>query len=234
MRRLSTSLLLLCTVLLLACGDGEDNVSERSSGDTSAATASTSAEAQASAAGCRKVAEPKPKKAGGRKKPKLTIDRRKRYTAVLKTSCGDIRIKLAAREAPKTVNSFVSLARDDFFDGLTFHRIVPGFVAQGGDPKGTGLGGPGYKVVEAPPERLTYTRGVVAMAKAGNDPPGASGSQFFIVTAPDAGLPPEYALLGRVEGSKEAVDRLGEVPNDPADNRPLEPVVIDDVVVTSR
>ena len=233
MRRLSPLLLVLCSLLVLACGDGEDNVAERSSGDTTASTASTAADA-APDAGCRKVPEPKPKKAGGRKRPKMTISRRRSYTALLKTSCGDIRIKLAAREAPKTVNSFVALARDDFFDDLTFHRIVPGFVAQGGDPKGTGLGGPGYKVVEPPPEQLRYTRGVVAMAKAGDDPPGASGSQFFVVTAPDAGLPPEYALLGRVEGSKEAVDRLGEAPNDPADNRPLEPVVIDDVVITER
>jgi peptidyl-prolyl cis-trans isomerase B (cyclophilin B) len=116
--------------------------------------------------------------------------------------------------------------RQGFYDGLTFHRIVPGFVIQGGDPKGDGQGGPGYQIVEKPPARLSYTRGVVAMAKTQSDPPGASGSQFFIVTGPDAQLPPDYALVGTVTSGLDAVDRIGALRTGP-DEQPLTPVVIE-------
>ena len=108
---------------------------------------------------------------------------------------------------------------------------MPGFVVQGGDPAGTGEGGPGYEVVETPPSDLKYEKGVVAMAKTELDDPGTSGSQFFIVTADDAGLPADYALLGRVRGGDDVLEKLSNVPNDPADNRPTEPVVIDDVTI---
>ncbi len=161
----------------------------------------------------------------------MVIDEDKTYTAIVETNCGTLTIRLAANRAPKTVNSFVSLARDGFYDGLTFHRIVPDFVAQGGDPAGTGEGDPGYEVVEAPPEDLRYTRGTVAMAKTELDEPGTSGSQFFIVTAQDAGLPADYALLGNVEGSEKTLDLIAQAPNDPADNRPTDPVVIQDVTI---
>jgi cyclophilin family peptidyl-prolyl cis-trans isomerase len=230
MRRLSTSLLAACTLALTACGDDEENVGSGSRADT-AATTQAAAEPPPTASGCSPVDEPKPKEAAKRKRPKQTIDSGKTYTAVLKTNCGTVTIRLAAGRAPKTVNSFVALARDGFYDGLSFHRIVPDFVAQGGDPAGTGEGGPGYEVVEAPPEDQQYTRGIVAMAKTELDEPGTSGSQFFIVTAPDAGLPDEYALLGKVEGSKATLDKISKVPNDPADNRPTEPVVIQDVTI---
>ena len=230
MRRLSTTLLAACALALTACGDDEENVGSGSRGDTAATTATSAAPAP-TASGCRSVDEPKPKKAGDLKRPKLTIDEDKSYTAVLKTNCGTVTIQLAAGRSPKTVNSFVELARDGFYDGLGFHRIVPDFVAQAGDPLGTGEGGPGYEVVEAPPEGQQYTRGVVAMAKTELDEPGTSGSQFFIVTAADAGLPDEYALLGRVEGSKDTLDKIAKVPNDPADNRPTEPVVIQDITI---
>ncbi len=230
MRRLSTTLLAACALALTACGDGEENAGSASRADTTATTGTTAAPPP-TASGCRSVDEPRPKKVAKRKRPKQTIDEDKTYTAVMKTNCGTVTIKLAAGRAPKTVNSFVALARDGFYDGLSFHRIVPDFVAQGGDPAGTGEGGPGYEVVEAPPEDQQYTRGIVAMAKTELDEPGTSGSQFFIVTAPDAGLPDEYALLGKVEGSKAALDKISKVPNDPADNRPTEPVVIQDVTI---
>ena len=231
MRRLTTAALTACALALTACGDGEENTG---GGGAETSTAARTTPEQSATRGCRPVEEPEPKKAGGRKKPTTTIDRAKDYTAIVKTSCGTLTIRLAADEAPKTVNSFVSLARDGFYDDLPFHRIVPDFVAQAGDPLGTGEGGPGYNVVEAPPRDLRYTRGVVAMAKTQLEDPGTSGSQFFVVTesdGPAAQLTPDYALLGRVEGGDEVLDRLNRVPNDPADNRPTEPVIIEDVEI---
>jgi peptidyl-prolyl cis-trans isomerase B (cyclophilin B) len=148
------------------------------------------------------------------------------------TNCGDFEITLDAKRSPKTGGSFQSLAEKGFYDGTTFHRIVAGFVIQGGDPKGDGTGGPGYSVVEAPPQDLVYTKGVVAMAKTGTEPAGTSGSQFFVVTAEDAQLPPDYALLGKVTGGQDVVDKIGVVEIDPATEQPVEPVVIQSVKVT--
>ena len=132
---------------------------------------------------------------------------------MVETSCGTFDIALASKEAPKTVNSFVFLSEEGFYDGLDFHRIVPEFVIQGGDPLGNGSGGPGYSVVEKPPANLKYTKGVVAMAKSGNAPAGSSGSQFFVVTGAEAGLPPEYALVGNVSEGMEVVEQIGELGN---------------------
>ena len=126
------------------------------------------------------------------------------------------------------------MAREGLYDETGFHRIVPGFVIQGGDPLGTGRGGPGYSVDEAPPSDTAYTRGTVAMAKAALEPPGRSGSQFYVVTAADAGLPPEYALLGEVSSGEEVVDRISEL-GDPASGdtgTPLAPVVIRTITVS--
>jgi cyclophilin family peptidyl-prolyl cis-trans isomerase len=103
--------------------------------------------------------------------------------------------------------------RRHFFDGTVFHRIVPGFVIQGGDPTAKGTGGPGYTVVDVPPRNSLYTEGVVAMAKAPSEPRGAAGSQFFIVTAADAGLPPDYAILGVVTKGLKVVERIGRLGN---------------------
>ena len=105
-------------------------------------------------------------------------------------------------------------------------------MIQGGDPQGDGKGGPGYSVVEAPPQDLVYTKGVVAMAKTRTEPAGTSGSQFFVVTAEDAGLPPDYALLGKVTAGQDVVDKIGVAETDPATEQPLEPVVISSVKVT--
>ena len=154
--------------------------------------------------------------------------------ATVSTNCGDFEITLDARQAPRTGGSFKSLADNGFFDGTTFHRIVAGFVIQGGDPKGDGTGGPGYSVVEAPPPDLSYSKGVVAMAKTGTEADGTSGSQFFVVTAEDAQLPPQYALLGEMTSGQEVVDKIGVVETDPATEAPIEPVVIASVEVTAR
>jgi cyclophilin family peptidyl-prolyl cis-trans isomerase len=219
---------LACSALALAaCGDDEESPGVAKEGG-SPTQAQTDPEPTS---GCKKVSEPKAKDVSKIKRQIAKVDASKTYTAVLQTSCGTLELELAAKDAPKTVGSFVGLARQDFFDGLAFHRIVPGFVVQGGDPEGTGEGGPGYSVTEAPPADVKYTKGTVAMAKTELEEPGTSGSQFFLVTADDAGLPPDYALLGKVSAGDDVLDKLANVPNDPADNRPTEPVVIEDVTV---
>ena len=142
-------------------------------------------------------------------------------------------IRLDVKRAPKTTSSFASLVRNGFYNDLTFHRVVPDFVVQGGDPLGNGQGGPGYNVVEKPPSDLAYTRGVVAMAKAGVDPSGASGSQFFIVTAQDASLPPDYALVGKVTKGMGTVDKITAEPVNPQ-SVPLNAVVIQKASLEQR
>jgi peptidyl-prolyl cis-trans isomerase B (cyclophilin B) len=229
MPSLRSLLLVLVSCLVLAACGSDDETSTGSSAATPAAAADTPAPA-ASGVGCEKVAEPKAKEDGGQSKPKLELDDAKTYMATVSTSCGDFEITLDAEQAPKTGGSFVSLARKGFFDDLVFHRIVPGFVIQGGDPTGTGTGGPGYSVVEAPPKDLAYTKGVVAMAKTQSERPGTSGSQFFVVTAEDAQLPPEYALLGKVTKGMDVVDKISAVPTT-SDDQPAEPVVIKSIKV---
>jgi peptidyl-prolyl cis-trans isomerase B (cyclophilin B) len=168
---------------------------------------STSSSTEASAGGCREVEAPAPKKVGF-KAPKEVLKKGEAATAVVKTSCGTFEIELDTGRAPETANSFAFLAEEGFYDDLTFHRVAPGFVIQGGDPEGTGTGGPGYTIDEEPPPNLSYTKGVVAMAKSSADPPGRSGSQFYVVTAPDAGLPPEYALVGEVSEGYDVVEKI--------------------------
>jgi cyclophilin family peptidyl-prolyl cis-trans isomerase len=218
------ALLLALTLLVAACGEDDD------AGDGAAATP-TAAE-EAAPAGCEAAEEPEPKGDGDLKKPKETLDGSKTYVATVSTNCGDFEITLDSKRAPKTGGSFKFLADQGFFDGTTFHRIVAGFVIQGGDPQGTGEGGPGYSVVEAPPQDLVYEKGVVAMAKTQTEAAGTSGSQFFVVTAEDAGLPPDYALLGKVTAGQDVVDKIGVAETDPASEKPLEPVVISSVKVT--
>jgi peptidyl-prolyl cis-trans isomerase B (cyclophilin B) len=172
-----------------------------------------------------------PEADGGQAKPVGTLDAGKTYRLVVETSCGSFTIELDQESAPETTASLVSLAENGFYDGTTFHRVVPGFVIQGGDPTGTGAGGPGYSTVDVPPVGTSYTLGTVAMAKAGAEPAGTSGSQFFVVTAPDAGLPPDYAVVGTVVEGMEtvtAIEGLGA-----GDGPPSRPVVIDKVTVES-
>lgn len=164
----------------------------------------------ASVAGCEEVPDPAPKQVR-LKKPEQKVERGEELSARIETSCGDFTIALDSQRAPKTVNSFAYLSEEGFYDGLPFHRIAPGFVIQGGDPLGNGTGGPGYSVDENPPANLAYTKGVVAMAKTGAEPPGRSGSQFYVVLAADAGLPPEYALVGKVSRGMDVVERIGEL-----------------------
>ncbi len=146
-------------------------------------------------------------------------------SVVMETSEGSFTIELDTERAPVTANNFAYLTEEGFYDGLGFHRIVPDFVIQGGDPKGDGTGGPGYSVTETPPSDLKYTPGVVAMAKSGAEAPGTSGSQFYVVTGSGgASLPPEYALVGEVTEGMDVVDEIGGLGG--ADEQPTKDVVI--------
>ena len=190
---------------------------------------SSSTSAEAGPGGCKKVAAPQPKTVSF-KKPKQVLKPGEEATAVMKTSCGTFEIALDTKRAPKTANSFAFLVEEGFYDDLTFHRVVPEFVIQGGDPEGTGTGGPGYKIVEKPPANLAYTKGVVAMAKSPAEPPGTSGSQFYVVTAPDAGLPPEYALVGKVTKGYPAVEAIAKLSGGPEEH-PKQTVLIEEATL---
>ncbi len=149
----------------------------------------------------------------------------------MQTSCGSFTITLDQAQSPKTTASFVGLVEDGYYDGTIFHRIVPGFVIQGGDPTATGTGGPGYSTVDDPPPTATYGHGVVAMAKTTAELPGTAGSQFFIVTAPDAGLPPDYAIIGTVTEGIEVVDEIGQLGG--PDEQPTQVVELEKATVTT-
>jgi cyclophilin family peptidyl-prolyl cis-trans isomerase len=165
--------------------------------------------------------------------PPRTIDPGATYVATLATACGDIVIELDARRAPMAVNNFVFLARAGFYDGLTFHRVVRDFVIQGGDPEGTGQGGPGYVFEDELPDD-GYPPGSVAMANAG---PDTNGSQFFIVTGDASGLPNDYTRFGRVTRGLDVARRIESFadpaadPADPAAQSPTEPIVIRRVTI---
>jgi len=229
-RRLPLLAVLLAVLALglAACG-GDD---EDGGGAEATATATESAAtAEPAAGGCEAVEAPEPKGPQKLRKPTLRLDPAKTWLAEVATNCGDFTITLDVERAPKTSSAFAALARQKYFDGLTFHRVVAGFVIQGGDPKGDGTGGPGFKVREAPPSDLAYTRGVVAMAKTGSEPAGTSGSQFFVVTGEDAQLPPDYALLGQVTEGQDVVDTIGALPVQPGDV-PVDPVVIESIRIS--
>ena len=165
-------------------------------------------------------------------KPKAQLDPAKTYVATVTTNCGEFQIALDAKRAPKTGGAFKALADAGFYDGTSFHRIVPGFVIQGGDPTQTGTGGPGYSTVDAPASGATYKKGVVAMAKTEDEPAGTAGSQFFVVTGDDVGLPPDYAVAGTVTDGLDVVERIGAL-GDPATEQPLQPVVVRSVTAAS-
>ena len=183
---------------------------------------------EASASGCKKVEAPPPKHVSF-KRPKQTLKKGEKVTAVVETSCGSFDIALDTGRAPKTANSFAFLAEEGFYDDLTFSRVAPEFVIQGGSPLNTTIGGPGYSVDEKPPPNLSYTKGVVAMAKSAADPPGRSGSQFFVVIGADAGLPPEYALLGKVDKGFDVVERIGELGT--PEEKPKQVVLIEKISI---
>ena len=158
--------------------------------------------------------------------PDFQIDLDKGYAADFETSHGTISLELEPARAPQTVNNFVFLARDGFYNGVIFHRVVPGFVIQGGDPSGTGRGGPGYKFRDELDGEGRYRRGTLAMANSG---PNTNGSQFFICLD-DVRLPPSYTIFGHVTAGMEAVDAIASLPC--RAEKPLEDAVIRTVSIS--
>lgn len=196
--------LLAALALLAGCGGGGD--------ETSASTDD-----------CEPVDEPAPV---AREAKRPTADAPTARGVTFETNCGSFTVTFDDR-APKTAASMQGLAEQGFYDGLAIHRAVDNVLIQGGDPAGDGTGGPGYSVDERPPGNLAYTRGTVAMAKTGAEPIGRSGSQFFVVTGADAGLTPDYALVGEVTEGMDVVDAIADLAPDGGDGRPAEPVVIE-------
>jgi cyclophilin family peptidyl-prolyl cis-trans isomerase len=158
--------------------------------------------------------------------PSMALEPGKKYNASIETSAGTMTAELFASEAPKTVNNFVFLAREGFYDGVIFHRVIKGFMIQGGDPTGTGRGGPGYQFADEPVGR-PYKRGTLAMANAGKN---TNGSQFFVVHS-DYGLPPNYTIFGRLTGGEDVLDSIATTPTD-SNDRPRTPVTINHVTIS--
>jgi cyclophilin family peptidyl-prolyl cis-trans isomerase len=161
--------------------------------------------------------------------PEFAIDPSKSYTATLDTNHGEIVIEFDPGRSPLTVNNFVFLANEGFYDGVVFHRVIENFMIQGGDPTGTGRGGPGYKFRDEIEGSGEYSRGTVAMANAG---PNTNGSQFFIVHQ-DTGLPHSYTIFGKVTSGLDAVDSIAGSDTDASD-RPSQDVVINKVTITEQ
>ncbi len=216
-------LIILAVFAVIAGGIVAAVLISRGGGSSDSSTSASSASA------CKKVEAPAPKKVT-LPAPKQTVKKGEKLTAVVKTSCGTFDIALDTTRAPKTTNSFAYLAEEGFYDEETFHRIVPEFVIQGGDPLGNGTGGPGYSVVEPPPANLEYTKGVVAMAKSENEAPGTSGSQFYVVTGANAELPDEYALVGEVDKGLDVVETIGRMAK-PNTEEPKQTILIESITI---
>jgi cyclophilin family peptidyl-prolyl cis-trans isomerase len=160
--------------------------------------------------------------------PPMCIDLTKRYTAEVVTTKGTMSFSLDALAAPRTVNNFVFLARFHYFEGIFFHRVIPGFVIQGGDPEGTGAGGPGYRFEDELPKAGRYEVGSLAMANAG---PNTNGSQFFVISGPDGvRLPPQYSLFGQLVSGRDVLASINGVGT--SSGKPQERVVIESVTVS--
>jgi peptidyl-prolyl cis-trans isomerase B (cyclophilin B) len=231
--------ILVLVLTIAGCGSssGSSTTTPAASASSSSTTTSSTTTSSTSAK-CQRAAVPAPEGPQHIPPPHLTLDPSKTYTVTVVTNCGTFAFTLDVQQQPKTSASVYYLVKRGFYNGLTFHRVAAGFVIQGGDPAGNGTGGPGYTVVEAPPVSTQYVLGDVAMAKTQAQPPGASGSQFFIVTAPNvtqsAGLTPDYALAGKVVSGIDVVEKIGSLPtNPPQDGAPTTPVVMTSVTVST-
>jgi cyclophilin family peptidyl-prolyl cis-trans isomerase len=207
-------------VLAFAAGCGG---SDEESAETPTTTAAISE--------CASVEAPEPRDPGSKEAPTAPLEDGRTYALTFETSCGSFTVTLDTELAPNTAASLVALAEAGYFDDTIFHRVVPDFVIQGGDPTQSGSGGPGYSTVDVPPSDAVYTKGTVAMAKSGVEGPGTAGSQFFVVTADGTGLTPEYAIVGEVTAGIDTIDRIGAL--GVTDGPPSQPVVIDSVTVTT-
>jgi peptidyl-prolyl cis-trans isomerase B (cyclophilin B) len=208
--------LIVSLALLAGCG-GSDNGGETTEPVATGVDECSSVEAPA-------AREPEPSEA-----PAEALDASKTYTLTFDTSCGSFTVTLDIELAPKTAASLVALANAGYFDDTIFHRVVPGFVIQGGDPTQSGGGGPGYSTVDTPPSDAAYPQGTVAMAKSQVEAPGTSGSQFFVVTGDGGGLTPDYAIVGEVTDGLDTVLRIDAL--GVGDGPPSQPVVVNSVTV---
>ncbi len=229
----------LCAVMALgACGDDDGGGGDGGGGDGGggdggggdAGAPETTAGRGESSGGCRDVKAPPAKPDGGQRKPTARLDPSKTYDVRFETSCGSFTVRLDVRTSPKTSASFVALARRGFFDDTVFHRIVPGFVIQGGDPTGTGTGGPGYKV-KAEFNPRSHKRGVLSMART-NDP-NSAGSQFFLMHQDSPFLDNQYTAFGKATSGLDVVDKLANQPRDRND-RPHNPAKINRITIEER
>src|SRR5687768_8363530 len=164
------------------------------------------------------------------KPPEMKIDKEKKYTATIETEAGTMVAELYPKIAPQTVNSFVFLAREGFYEGVIFHRVIPGFMIQGGDPTGTGTGGPGYEL-KAEFNDTKHDRGVLSMARSAD--PDSAGSQFFVMHARAAHLDGQYTAFGKVTKGLETIDKIVSAPRDAGD-RPTEPVKIKKITIEEK
>jgi cyclophilin family peptidyl-prolyl cis-trans isomerase len=223
-------------IALTACGSSSSSSGTTATGATSTATqSSTSAAVKVPTVPAGTCIHTTPSPAASPKSyasaPAMTIDPAKTYIATMNTSCGTIVINLLPKQAPATVNNFVFLATQGFYNGLTFHRVIPDFMIQGGDPAGNGTGGPGYQFKDELPT-TPYTLGDVAMANAG---PNTNGSQFFIVQGTNGvALPAQYSRFGHVVSGQNVVNLIAKVPTDASTNKPVQPVWIYKVSIASN
>lgn len=228
----SLALSAACLALLVSACGGSDKPKAQASSATAPAESTATAAAELDGNRCVPAKDPGEREDKTYEAPSEKLDPSKTYVATVDTNCGVFEITLDAKRAPTTGGSFKYLADQGFYDGLLIHRIVPGFVFQGGDPKGDGTGGPGYTVTEAPPKDLAYRKGVVAMAKNASEAKGESGSQFFVVTGSDAAkLSSDYALLGTITAGQPIVDKIGAIITDPRTDFPDSPVEINSIKI---
>ena len=237
-RTIIVTVVILAIVALIAgvtgafSGGSSKNVSSTGSSTTQAPPSTVKGAAISGDTPCPKADGSSPRTTSFAKAPPMCIDPAKTYTATMQTTQGGpITIALDAKQAPKTVNNFVVLARYHFYDGVTFHRIVPDFVIQGGDPQGNGQGGPGYTIPDENPQAGQYKLGSLAMANTGQ--PNSGGSQFFIITGQQGvQLPPNYSLFGQVTGGMDIVNKIAALGQPGAPNgEPKEPVNMTSVTI---
>lgn len=230
---------LSAALTLSACGSADDNAaettpapgSEQTQSAQPQATETPSTQAPADAADCPPADGTGERVTEFSSPPPMCIDPGKNYTAKIATDAGEFTVALDAQKAPGTVNNFVFLARNHFYDTTPFHRVIQGFMAQGGDPEGTGMGGPGYTIEDELPQS-PYQVGSVAMANSGT--PNSGGSQFFIVTGPDGeGLPREYALFGQVTEGMDVVQKI-EADGTEGEGTPKVTHTIETVTITEK